>query len=87
MFYGALNVHRTYETTSYVSYKGSESGRRSYRMKGSIECRAQFLYPMMKMRNYRRCYKFQGVKLIFKERQESTMSMVVEVVEEEGEVE
>jgi hypothetical protein len=31
--------------------------------------------------------KFQGVKLSFKEGQESTISMVVEVGEEEGEVE
>jgi ribosomal protein S5 len=31
--------------------------------------------------------KFQGVKLSFKEGQESTMSMVVEVGEEKGEVE
>jgi hypothetical protein len=34
---------------------------------------------MMKMRNYRRRYKFQGVKLSFKEGRESAMSMVVEV--------
>jgi hypothetical protein len=34
---------------------------------------------MMKMRNYRRRYKFQGVKLSFKEGRESAMSMMVEV--------
>jgi hypothetical protein len=50
--------------------------------KGFIECKARFLYPMMKMRNYRQ-YKFQDVKLSFKEGRESTMNMVVEVGEGE----
>jgi hypothetical protein len=53
--------------------------------KGFIECKARFLYPMMKMRNYRRQYKFQGVQLSFKEERESAMSMVVEVGQGEGE--
>jgi hypothetical protein len=52
--------------------------------KGFIECKAQFLYSMMKMRNYRSCYKFQGVNMSFKEGQESTMNMVKEVGEGEG---
>jgi hypothetical protein len=42
---------------------------------------------MMKMRNYGRCWKFQGMNLSFKEGRDSTISMVVEVGEEEGEVE
>jgi hypothetical protein len=29
IFPGAVNALRTYKTTSYVSYKGSKSGRRS----------------------------------------------------------
>jgi hypothetical protein len=53
--------------------------------KGFIECKAQFLYSMMKMRNYRSCYKFQGMNMSFKEGQESTMNMVKEVGEGEGE--
>jgi hypothetical protein len=56
-------------------------------MKGSIECKAQFQNSMMKMRNCRRCQNFRGVKLSFKEGRDNTMSMVVEVGEEEGEVE
>jgi hypothetical protein len=54
MFPGAINALRTYETTSYMSSKGSENGRRPKRKKGFIECKARYLYPMMKMRNYRR---------------------------------
>jgi hypothetical protein len=50
--------------------------------KGFIECKTRFLYPMMKMRNYRQ-YKFQDVNLSFKEGRESTMNMVVEVGEGE----
>jgi hypothetical protein len=42
IFCGALNAQRTYGTTSYMSCKGFESERRSYMMKGSIECKAQF---------------------------------------------
>jgi hypothetical protein len=56
-------------------------------MKGSIECKAQFQNSMMKMRNCRRCQNFRGVKLSFKEGRDNTMSMVVEVGEEEREVE
>jgi hypothetical protein len=55
MLYGALNAHQIYGTTSYMSCKGSKSERRPYMMKGSIECKAQFQNPMMKIRNYRRC--------------------------------
>jgi hypothetical protein len=54
IFPGAINALRTYATTSYVSSKGSESGRKTKRKKGSIECKARCLYPMMKMRNYKR---------------------------------
>jgi hypothetical protein len=54
IFPGAINALRTYATTSYVSPKGSESGRRPKRKKGFIECKTRCLYPMMKMRNYRR---------------------------------
>jgi hypothetical protein len=54
IFPGAINALRTYETTFYVSSKGSKSGRRPKRKKGFIECKACCLYPMMKMRNYRR---------------------------------
>jgi hypothetical protein len=53
MLRDALNAHRTYIT--YVRCKGYESERRLYMTKGSIECKAQFQNPMMKMRNYRRC--------------------------------
>jgi hypothetical protein len=76
IFSGAINALQTYETTSYVSSKGSKSRRRPKRKKCFIECKARCLYPMMKMRNYRRR---QGVKLSFKEGRESAMSMVVEV--------
>jgi hypothetical protein len=48
IFHGALNAHRTYGTISYMSCKGSESERRLYMMKGSIECKTQFKNPMMK---------------------------------------
>jgi hypothetical protein len=54
IFLGAINALRTYVTISYVSSKGSESGRRPKRKKGFIECKARYLYPIMKMRNYRR---------------------------------
>jgi hypothetical protein len=55
IFYDALNVHRTYGTTFYMSCKGTESQIMPYITKGSIKCKAQFLYPTMKMRNYKRC--------------------------------
>jgi hypothetical protein len=55
MLRGALNAHRAYETTSYVSCKGSKSERTLEMMKGSIECKVQFQNPVIKMRNCRRC--------------------------------
>jgi hypothetical protein len=39
------------------------------------------------MNNYKRYYKFHGVKLSFKEWRESNMSMVVEVGRRRGRVE
>jgi hypothetical protein len=40
IFLSAINVLQTYETTSYVSSKGSESRRRSKRKKYFIECKS-----------------------------------------------
>jgi hypothetical protein len=60
MLCGALNAHRVYGTTSYVSCKGSESERRPYMTKGSIECKSQLQNPMMKMRNYMSVRSFKA---------------------------
>jgi hypothetical protein len=48
------------------------------------KCFMVFIYPMMKMRNCRRCKNFRGVKLSFKEGRDNIMSMVVKVGEVES---